>query len=221
MVYRRAVAILFALLVIPSLSSAAASPRAEIEVFFERAKGILTEATDVAQARAEFRTLTHVLFDGRAAARHTLGSQWDTFTVQERTDFAQVFSEVFERAYLEIVQGQLPRHRIPSVRVLGEDMTGDRQAVVRTSVTARDGSDVPMNYAMSRIGERWKVHDVVINGVSLVDNYRAQVARVLRTASYPELLDRLRDAAGPDAPPSSPTATAGPSVRTKRSNAGP
>ena len=75
-------------------------------------------------------------------------------------------------------------------------MTGDRQAVVRTSVTARDGSDVPMNYAMSRIGERWKVYDVVINGVSLVENYRAQFARVLQTSSYAELMERLRAAAG-------------------------
>jgi phospholipid transport system substrate-binding protein len=196
MACRRAVVILLALLVIPSLSSAAPSPRSEIEVFFERAKSILTEATDVAQARAEFRNLTHALFDGRAAARQTLGSQWDTFTVTERSEFAQVFSEVFERAYLEIVQGHLPRHRIPSVRVLGEDLAGSREAIVRTSVTARDGSDVPMNYAMSRIGERWKVHDVVINGVSLVENYRAQFARVLQTASYAELMERLRAAAG-------------------------
>ena len=99
-------------------------------------------------------------------------------------------------------------------------MSDGRQAVVRTSVTAKDGSDVRMDYAMGRAGDRWRVHDVVINGVSLVDKYRAQVARVLRTSSYPELLDRLRDAAGPEAPPSSPTETAGPSVRTKRRSAG-
>lgn len=195
MVDRRVVGMLLALLVIPGLSSGAPSPRAEIETFFERAKGILAEATDLDQARAEFRTLTHALFDGRAAARQALGPEWDRRTTAGRDEFARVFGDVFERAYLEIVQGQLPRHRAPVVRVIGEDVGGE-QAVVRTSVRSRDGSDAQMDYRMARTGERWRVHDVVIDGVSLVDNYRAQFARVLRTAPYPELVERLRAATG-------------------------
>jgi phospholipid transport system substrate-binding protein len=199
MVYRRVVGMLFVLLVIPGLSSGAPSPRAEVEAFFERAKGILDDATDIKQARAEFRGLTHALFDGRAAARQALGAEWDRRTIAGREEFARVFADVLERAYVEIVQGQLPRHREPSIRVIGEDVNGGRQAFVRTSVMGKDGRDVRMDYTMGRAGERWRVHDVVINGVSLVDNYRAQFARVLRTASYDELLDRLRDAAGPEA----------------------
>jgi outer membrane protein OmpA-like peptidoglycan-associated protein len=198
MVDRRVVWMLFVLLVIPGLSSAAPSPRAEIETFFERAKGILDDATDIRQARAEFRALTHVLFDAPAAARQALGPEWDKRTVAGRDEFARVFSDVFERAYREIVQGELPRHRQPSVRVIGEEVNG-RQALVRTIVMAKDGRDVRMDYTMGRAADRWRVHDVVINGVSLVENYRAQFARVLRTASYPELLERLREAAGPEA----------------------
>jgi outer membrane protein OmpA-like peptidoglycan-associated protein len=200
MVRRAAGMLLFALLVVPSVSSAAPSPRAEIEAFFERAKGILGDATDIREARAEFRSLTHTLFDGRAAARQALGPEWDRSTPAARSEFSRVFGDVFERAYLEIVQGQLPRDKAPSIRVIGADMSGERQAVVRTSVRAKDGRDVPMNYAMARTGERWQVHDVVIDGVSLVENYRAQFARVLQTAPYSELLERLRAAAGPDAP---------------------
>jgi phospholipid transport system substrate-binding protein len=199
MVYRRVVGMLFVLLMIPGLSNAALSPRAEIETFFERAKGILDGAIDIKQARAEFRGLTHALFDGRTAARQALGAEWDKRTHAGRDEFARVFSDVLERAYLEIVQGQLPRYREPSIRVIGEDLNGGRQAVVRTSVMAKDGRDVRMDYTMGRVGERWRVQDVVIDGVSLVDNYRAQFARVLRGASYSELLERLRDVAGPEA----------------------
>src|SRR6185503_3423552 len=199
MVYRRVVGMLFVLLMIPSLAGGAPSPRAEIEAFFDRAKGILSDATDLKKARAEFLSLTHALFDGRAAARQALGAEWDHRTAAERGEFAGVFSDVFERAYLEIVQGQLPRDRPPVVRVIGEDVNGGRQAVVRTRVTAKDGRDVQMDYTMGRTGERWRVHDVVIDGVSLVENYRAQLARVLRTASHAELLERLRTAAGPEA----------------------
>ena len=196
MVYRRAVGLLFALLLIPNLSSEAASPRAEIETFFERAKGILSEATDAKQARAEFRALTHALFDGGAAARQAMGADWDKRTIAERQEFARIFPDVFERAYREIVQGELPRSREPSIHVIGEDLNDSRHAVVRTLVRAKDGRDARMDYAMARSGERWKVHDVVIDGVSLVDNYRAQFTRVLRTGPYADLLDRLRAAAG-------------------------
>ena len=121
MMYRRVVGMLFVLLAIPGLSSAAPSPRAEIEAFFERAKGILDDATDIKQARAEFRGQTHALFDGRAAARQALGAEWDKRTTAGRDEFARVFSDVLERAYLEIVQGQLPRYREPSLRVIGEE----------------------------------------------------------------------------------------------------
>ena len=134
MVYRRVVGMLFALLVIPSLSSGAPSPRAEIETFFEGAKSILNETMDVKQARAEFRRLTHGLFDARAAARQALGAEWDKRSPAGRNEFTRFFSDVFERAYLEIVQAQLPRYREPSIRVIGGDVNGGRQAVVRTRV---------------------------------------------------------------------------------------
>jgi len=210
MVYRRAVVLLFALLLIPSLSGGASSPRAEIETFFERAKGILGEATNDKQARTEVRGLTHPLFDGRAAARQALGAEWDKRTIAERQEFARIFSDVFERAYLEIVEGQLPRHRAPFVQVLGEDRNDNLHAVVRTLVRAKDGRDVRMDYAMARAGERWKVHDVVIDGVSLVENYRAQFARVLRTEPYADLLERVRAAAGTEAPAVAATDTDAP-----------
>jgi phospholipid transport system substrate-binding protein len=199
MVGSRVVAMLFGLLMLPGVSNAAPSARAEIETFFERAGRILEDATDVTGARAEFRTLSHPLFDGRAAARQALGGEWDRRTSAEREQFTRAFSDVFERAYLEIVQGQLPRHRAPDVAVIGEDVVDPPQTVGRPRVRAKDGSDVRMDYAMTRTGDRWRVHDIVIDGVSLVDNYRAQFARVLRTESYADLLERLRDAAGPQA----------------------
>jgi phospholipid transport system substrate-binding protein len=192
MVYGHVVGLLFVLLMVPALASAVTSPRAEIETFFERAKTILGDAVDVDDARAQFGRLTRGLFEGRASARHALGAEWDRRSGAEREQFARTFAVVFERAYLEIVQGQLPTSRVPDVRVLGEDASSGRRTVVRTSVTTRDGSDVRMDYVMARMGERWRVHDVLIDGVSVVDNYRDQFARVLRTASYPELLERLR-----------------------------
>jgi ABC-type transporter MlaC component len=144
MVYRRVLCLLFALLVIPSAARGELSPRAEIETFFERAKVILRQAEDIDEARARFRAETHALFDGRTAARQALGSEWSRHTVAAREEFVGIFSEVLQRAYLEIVQGQLPRYREPSIRVIGEDVLGGGNALVRANATTRDGKDVWM-----------------------------------------------------------------------------
>ena len=199
MVYRRPLGMLFALLLIPSVTRGGPSPRAEIEAFFEQAKGVVRQAADANEARAEFRALTRALFDGRAAARHALGPEWDKHTIAARDEFAGMFSDVFQRGYLEIVQGQLPRYREPSIRVIGDQVTAGGHAVVRTSATAKDGRDVQMDYAMARTGDRWRVHDVLIDGVSLVENYGAQFARVLRTVGFSELVERLRVIVGTEA----------------------
>lgn len=179
-----------------NLASAGTSPRSELEDFFGRALAIRSEATNAKQARDDVRGLARALFDGRTASRHALGREWNQRTGAERDEFARAFTDVLERAYIDIVQARLPRDRPPAIRVIGEDISGDRAAVVRTKVQTRDGGDVQLDYQMNRPGKAWLIRDVVIDGVSLVENYRAQFARVLRRSSYAELLQRLRTVAG-------------------------
>ncbi len=189
-------AMLAAILLSPSLASTGTSPRGELEDFFVRAIASRGEATSAKQARDDVRGLARALFDGRTASRQALGHEWNQRTGAERDEFARAFTDVLERAYLDIVQARLPRDRPPAIRVLGEDISGDRVAMVRTKVQTRDGGDVQLDYKMNRPGKAWLIRDVVIDGVSLVENYRAQFARILRRSSYDELLERLRTVAG-------------------------
>jgi outer membrane protein OmpA-like peptidoglycan-associated protein len=195
--YRLVIETVLALILLPSLSSAESSPRSQLEEFFQRATAILTDATNAKQARDDVRDLAQALFDGRGAARRALGPEWNKRTVAEREEFARMFTGVLEHAYLEIVRGWLPRDRPPAIRILGEEVAGGRVAIVRTKIEARDGSDVRFDYVMTNGDEAWLVHDVVIDGVSLVENYRAQFARVLRTSSYANLAARLQAVAPP------------------------
>ncbi len=193
--YRLVIGTVLALVLLPSLSSAESSPRSQLEEFFRRATAIVSDATSAKQARDDVRDLAQALFDGRGAARRALGPEWDKRTVAEREEFARMFTDVLERAYLEIVRAWLPRDRPPAIRILDEDVAGGRVAIIRTKVQARDGSDVRLDYVMTNADEAWLVHDVVIDGVSLVENYRAQFARILRTSSYPNLAARLQSVA--------------------------
>jgi phospholipid transport system substrate-binding protein len=185
-------------LMLASEAGAAPSPRTTLEDFFRRAGAVLARATDAAQARREIRALVRGMVDVRTAAREALGRTWSRRTVAERAEFERVFTSVFERAYLGMLEAGLRRDRPPAVLFTGQ-AAGERAAVVNTRIEARTGEDVRLDYVMVRSGDDWRIHDVVMDGLSLVENYRAQFARVLRESSYDELMRRLRAVAGNEA----------------------
>ena len=191
-----AVGTMLAVILTSSMASAETSPRGELEDFFGRVTAVLSVATNAKQARDDVRSLARALFDGPGAARRALGSDWELRTVAEREEFTRMFTGVVEQAYLEIVQSRLPRDRPLAIRIVGEDPIAERGTVVRTEVQGRYGSDMQLDYLMSRSGKGWLIRDIVIDGISLVENYRAQFARILRTSSYADLVLRLRTVVG-------------------------
>jgi len=173
-----------------------ASPQGTLHAFLEQATGIMRAAAEPQQGWSDVYQLTAGLFDGQAAARRTLGAEWERRSSPERAELSDIVTGVLARAYLELARSRLPREVAPTLNVLGEDVTGDGGATVRTSVRARDGRDLRLDYLMDRGAGRWRVYDVVIDGISLVENYRAQFARVVRTSSYGDAVAALRRISG-------------------------
>src|SRR5438093_157550 len=91
------------------------------------------------------------------------------------------------------------------IRLGAETIDADgRVALIRTMVRSKDGADVRFDYLMTRAKTDWSVSDVIVDGVSLIANYHAQVAQVLRRSSYGALVARLRAGPSADGPPSVP-----------------
>lgn len=162
----------------------------------------MSVATSAPQARDDVRDLARGLFDGRRAARRALAAEWDDRTAAERDEFAHLFTNALERTWLAMVKARLPRDRPPEIRIVDEQIGDGDAALVRTRIRTRDDDHLPLEYVMSGAGGTWRIHDVVIDDVSLVDNFRAQFARIGRTSSYAEIASRLRaledaDVAGP------------------------
>src|SRR5215472_1241111 len=86
-----------------------------------------------------------------------------------------------------------------SIQYVSESIDGE-SANVATTLLTRAGQELPVDYRMVRQGARWKVQDVVVDGVSLVMNYRSQFARVLAAQPYAELVRRMQAETGPEAP---------------------
>jgi phospholipid transport system substrate-binding protein len=123
-------------------------------------------------------------FDYEEMAKRTLPI-WHSLSGAQRREFVSLFSELLEASYSD----KLMKYSGEKVTYIGENVY-DGQAEVRTLVL-RHNDRIPMNYRLIN-QSGWKVYDVVIEGVSLVNNFRSQFTRVIRESSYADLVRRLR-----------------------------
>jgi phospholipid transport system substrate-binding protein len=139
------------------------------------------------ERRAAVRRIADEIFDFAETAKRSLGRHWQARTPAEREEFVQLFTDLLERAYLskiELYNGE-------NISYVGESIEGD-SAVVRTKITTRQGTEVPVDYRMLSKGDRWLVYDVNIEGVSLIANYRTQFNKIIQTSSYQELVRKMK-----------------------------
>jgi phospholipid transport system substrate-binding protein len=143
----------------------------------------------VGPRRQAVRQVTDELIDWNEMGRRTLGAHWQTLADGDRAKFVALFSELLNRAYLK----NLDRYEGEKIVVTGDSMDGDR-AVVQARVVGREGhGGMPLDFAMVRDGERWRVWDIRMQGTSMVGGYKAQFARLLQAESYDAVLRRLRE----------------------------
>ncbi len=126
-------------------------------------------------------------FDYREMAKRSLGAPWNRLNNSQREEFVRLFAELLEASYSDKIDRYAKHVKI--------DYTGESQddgyAEVRT-VVVRPNDRIPLTYRLLNESGSWMVYDVVIEGVSLVSNYRSQFNRVISESSYAELVRRLR-----------------------------
>lgn len=146
-----------------------------------------------AERLARLRHLVNTAFDWEEIARRALGRHWRDRTPQERQEFADLFREAVQAMYLERLEGaaQQRLQERPAITYQGEEVDGQR-GVVRTTVATRRSLEVPMEYRLRQSAGQWRIYDVVIMGVSLVNNFRAQFQQIITRSSYQELVRRLK-----------------------------
>ena len=179
----------------------AASPTAVLENFFEGANAILKTVDpfgDLEQPRQAIRDLVNEVFDFRGASALALGSAWLARTPEEQDEFVRLFAVFLERGFIGTIGAQASVSNGVKIQYVDESI-GEGWAGVATSLLTRSGQALPVDYWFVRRGDRWKVQDVVIDGVSLIANYRSQFSRVLAAYPYSEVLARL-GGSQPDAP---------------------
>ena len=140
---------------------------------------------------ARIKRLVTDIADVRGAAAAALGHEWDVRTPAERDEFARLFAELLERGLVARLAGTVSPVNGMVMTWHGETRLND-EARVTTVVESRDGRKITIEYRMTERRGRWLVRDVVVGGVSTIDNYRSQFRRVLRQGSYATLVAQLR-----------------------------
>jgi phospholipid transport system substrate-binding protein len=126
-------------------------------------------------------------FDYQEMAKRSLGPAWGTLNAGQRQEFVGLFAQLLEASYSDKIEKYAQRVRID---YNGEIQSGDSVEVRTVVVKANDR--IPLNYRLMNEGGTWKVYDVVIEGVSLVSNYRSQFSRIIHESGYAELVKRLK-----------------------------
>jgi phospholipid transport system substrate-binding protein len=147
-----------------------------------------TEGKTPELRRTAIRSAADPVFDWREMAARALATHWQARSEPERVEFVQLFTDLIERAYISKVE----RYAGEPLKFVGERAEGSL-AVVQTRLIVGKGQEIPMDYRLIEKDGRWRVYDVVIEGVSLVANYRTQFDRVIRSSSYADLVRRLKD----------------------------
>lgn len=160
----------------------------------------LATVVESGQSQDEARRVVEEMFDFDEMARRILGPHWQDGSPQEQVEFVRVFRALVERVYLMNL-GNFP---LRSMTFVSESLAGP-YAQVQSRINVDRRSETAVDYRLIERDGRWGVYDVAVDGVGLVSSYRSQFNSILRTASFGELLERLK---GRDANP--PRAAQGP-----------
>ena len=143
----------------------------------DRAKERLTLLEDIVARRFDFEEM----------GKRTLGSHWRTLNAGQQKEFVRLFQHFLSGTYAGSIDGYVGGH----VEYVKERRKG-AFAEVQTKIVTKKLA-VPVDYRLLQRSNTWRVYDVVIDGISLVKNYRGQFGRILKTDSFDTLLEKLQN----------------------------
>jgi len=137
--------------------------------------------------RQQLRTVVDQVFDWQETGKRALGRHWQPLTPEQRQQFSSLFADLVERSYV----GKIESYSGEKIVYVGDIIEGD-QATVKTKLITKSQTQIPIDYRMQKEGDRWRVYDVLIEGVSLVGNYRTQFNKIIQSSSYDELIKKMK-----------------------------
>ena len=126
-------------------------------------------------------------FDFAAMSQRTLATNWKKATDKEKQDFTDLFRQLIQNSYV----GKLEAYTNEVVEYPAEKAEG-KKAVVETLIKTAS-ADIPVNYKLYKKNHDWLVYDVIIEGVSLISNYRSSYQTIVKKEGFDGLMSKMKE----------------------------
>ena len=141
--------------------------------------------------KERIRVISEEMFDFTELSKRSLGQNWDKFNPDQQKEFIKLYKSLLEETYSEKVTSYTDEKIVIKKEVGLSEKTVEVQTTIITKT-----SEVLIYYRLMEKNGNWKVYDVVIEGVSLVSNYRTQFREILASKTPEALLEILRNKVG-------------------------
>lgn len=177
----------------------ASDPMEMIRQTVEQARHVFNDhSLTHAQMISKLRGIAERRFDFEELSKRALAGQWRKLSGTERKEFVSLFSKLIEDVFSKKIrryEKEIKEQARDKVFYLEERI--DRPyARVRTTIMTTTGAQVAVDYRLIEKEGEWRVYDVVVEGVSLVNNYRTQFREIIGRGSYEDLVKRLKEKVG-------------------------
>jgi phospholipid transport system substrate-binding protein len=181
------------LLLVQSAWVAAGVPGDQVRQTADKLLAILTDPqlkgeSKKTERREKLKEVIYQRFDFTEMAKRSLGSEWQRRSPEEQKEFVKLFTDLLERAYLD----QIESYNGEKFQYLKE-REDNNYAQVDTKIIDNKGREFSVSYRLLNRNGDWKVYDVVIEDISLVNNYRSQFNRVLAKSPYEQLVKTMKE----------------------------
>lgn len=138
--------------------------------------------------RIEIMAVIREIFDFQEISKRTISRQWKKFTKEQQQEFQDTFADFLGHTYYQKVRDAYQGEKVV---FLSQEHLENGKAVVKTNIPRQNGA-IPLDYKMVNGKSGWRIYDVIIEGVSLVNNYRTQFSKILNKETPDQLIARLK-----------------------------
>jgi phospholipid transport system substrate-binding protein len=127
-------------------------------------------------------------FDFAEMAKRSLGPHWVRLTPEEQREFVKIFTALMGRAYADNIESYTSQDVLYT-----RESEDQNYAEVDTKIVTENRLPVSINYKLHSVGKEWKIYDLVIEDISVVNNYRSQFNRVIARSSFADLVRTMKE----------------------------
>jgi len=172
------------------VSVACATPTEDVKKTVDEVVHIVADKemkkNDTKRRQALKKAISNI-FDYSEMAKRSLGKHWNVRTVAEKKQFADLFATLLENSYA----GKIESYNNEKIVYIKDNVEGE-YAEVKSKVITAARDEFTLDYRLFKQNGKWMVYDVIIEGVSLVSNYRSQFNKIITANGYDKLVKKLQ-----------------------------